>query len=176
MEKKRLCNFRNPSQYIHFYSKTKLIFKKKLSHSRRPKTLRLWGKILGAEKDYYVAEGDEVQPVGEEEPLPDAEPRGAGVNKYTYFVTSGRKQTHSFLDYIIISILLFRKYCINLLLALDEWVELPLITPKHVVQARRIKHILTGNLGAKIITNPFFDGEERHYVIFVISIILTRIA
>ena len=147
-----------------------------MSHSRRPKTLKLWGKILGAEKDYYVAEGDEVQPLGEEEPLPDAEPRGAGANKYTYFVTSGRKQTHKFFGLYNDFYSFFHKLCINLLLALDEWVELPLITPKHIVQARRIKHILTGNLGAKIITNPFFDGEERHYVIFISSIVLIRIA
>jgi radial spoke head protein 4A len=50
-------------------------------------------------------------------------------------------------------------------LAFGPWVELPVITPKHILMARKIKHIFTGNLEANIITNPFFFGKEKHYVI-----------
>jgi len=113
----------------------------KLAHNSKAKTLRLWGKILGSEKDYYIVEADGVEPsgeAGEEDPaLADAEPRGTGVNKFTYFVAND---------------------------ALGNWVELPLITPKHILMARKIKHIFTGNLEANIITNPFFFGKEKHYL------------
>ena len=63
-----------------------------MAHNSKAKTLRLWGKILGSEKDYYVVEADGVEPsgeAGEEDPaLADAEPRGTGVNKFTYFVAN----------------------------------------------------------------------------------------
>lgn len=50
---------------------------------------------------------------------------------------------------------------------LDEngWVELPLLMPRHVIQARKIKHAFTGNLDQKINSSPSFDGKEREYVI-----------
>ena len=49
---------------------------------------------------------------------------------------------------------------------MEEWKELPLIAPRHLLQARRIKHILTGDLEANIITNPYFFGKEKHFVDF----------
>lgn len=63
-------------------------------------------------------------------------------------------QVTSYLEYVLIGYLAF-----------GPWVELPVITPKHVLMARKIKHIFTGNLEANIITNPFFFGYEKHYVI-----------
>jgi hypothetical protein len=49
--------------------------------------LRLWGKILCSEKDYYVAEAVGVE--GDDGELPtNTEPRGTGANKFTYFVTN----------------------------------------------------------------------------------------
>ena len=48
---------------------------------------RLWGKIKGTEKDYFVVEG--IKEAGEEEggePLP--EPRGSGINRFAYWVTN----------------------------------------------------------------------------------------
>lgn len=115
----------------------------KLAHQTKAKSLKLWGKILGSEKDYYVVEADGAQESGEEggappeEPPADAEPKGTGVNKFSYFVANT---------------------------AFGPWVELPVITPKHVLMARKIKHIFTGNLEANIITNPFFFGKEKHYL------------
>ena len=54
--------------------------------------MRLWGKIRGTEKDYYVAEG-KVEAAddgaGGDPPLAeDAEARGTGVNVYVYWVTN----------------------------------------------------------------------------------------
>jgi len=55
--------------------------------------MRLWGKIRGTEKDYYVAEGKlEAAEGGEGEGAAalgdDAEARGTGVNVFVYWVTN----------------------------------------------------------------------------------------
>merc|ERR1719230_189343 len=62
-------------------------------------SLRLWGKVLGTEGDYLVAEGmltsipkptgDDVEvpvPVMPDSPEYDVEPRGEGANSFTYWV------------------------------------------------------------------------------------------
>ena len=53
---------------------------------KNAKYLRLWGKIIGSQKDYYIAEG---QADGGEEAAgelsPDTEPKGTGANKWTFF-------------------------------------------------------------------------------------------
>ena len=53
--------------------------------------MRLWGKIRGTEKDYYVAEGKVEAAEGGEEGgqlAEDAEARGTGVNAFVYWVTN----------------------------------------------------------------------------------------
>ena len=42
--------------------------------------------------------------------------------------------------------------------------ELPLITPEHVKAARKIKHLFSGDLNAKINSYPPFPGVEKHLV------------
>jgi hypothetical protein len=51
-------------------------------------SLRLWGKIRGTERDYYIAEGIAAGgEANEEEGQVDMEPKGAdGVNRWTYWV------------------------------------------------------------------------------------------
>jgi hypothetical protein len=54
--------------------------------------MRLWGKIVGTEKDYYIAEGVLEGGEGAEdgaEPSEGMEPRGSGVNKYVYWACNG---------------------------------------------------------------------------------------
>mmetsp|Transcript_60722 Transcript_60722/g.106369 ORF Transcript_60722/g.106369 Transcript_60722/m.106369 type:complete len:494 (+) Transcript_60722:125-1606(+) len=105
--------------------------------------LRLWGKILGLEGDYYVAEGvleTKSAPVAAPPALPgtaeyDVEPRGEGANSFTYWVASG---------------------------SCAPWVRLPSARASHVVAARAIKHFLTGNLDAPVHSMPWFPGKERH--------------
>jgi hypothetical protein len=46
--------------------------------------VRLWGKIWGTEKDYYIAEGTSDANQLEEPPA-DFEARGSGVNKFVYW-------------------------------------------------------------------------------------------
>jgi hypothetical protein len=56
--------------------------------------LRLWGKITGTEKDYFIAEGVVEGGGGEggeegAEGSDSMEPRGSGVNKYVYWACNG---------------------------------------------------------------------------------------
>jgi radial spoke head protein 4A len=98
--------------------------------------IRLWGKILGTDADYYVAEAFKEGETGEEDPdNPDAEIAGAGANKYSYLVTND--------------------------LAVGEWTKLPNTKPKEIVASRRIKKLMSGNPAAKVVTHPPFPGTEE---------------
>jgi len=93
----------------------------------------LWGKIKGTEADYFVAEG-KLEAAGEEdggEKVAEeaSEPRGTGINTYVYWV------------------------CNN---PLSGWTLLPDLKPSDILNARNIKHTLSGDLSRKIFTNPFY--------------------
>ena len=77
---------------------------KKLFKTEEIKELRFWGKIYGSEKDYYIAMGTTTKKY-KDDISPEWEPRGKGVNQYTFWVTHN---------------------------VLESWVELPLISPDHV--------------------------------------------
>jgi len=98
-----------------------------------PSKVRFWGKVLGLDADYYVAEA-----AGECGRAADGEvemdPPGQGVNEFAYFVTSDLA---------------------------GEWLKLPDIKPNEIVAAREIKRVFTGNLQAEVVTHPFFDGPEE---------------
>ena len=66
------------------------------------------------------------------------EPKGTGVNKYTYWVAH-----QSFPA---------------------EWKQLPDLTPADIKAARDVKVLLTGDLERTIHTNPFFFKKEKHYL------------
>lgn len=98
--------------------------------------MRFWGKIYGIQRDYWVVEG--VLDTAEETTNDwQCEKRGEGVNKLVYWVND------------------------NLL---EDWVQLPDVTPLQIKIARVIKHICTGNLNASIDSNPPFPGKERHFL------------
>jgi hypothetical protein len=79
---------------------------KNLQKRSNANNLRFWGKILCRKHDLYVAEGF-VSKSFSDEIEPELEPRGSeGVNKLTFWVTSD---------------------------LLQDWVELPLISPKHLI-------------------------------------------
>ena len=63
------------------------------------------------------------------------EARGTGINKNTYWVTTD---------------------------ILGDWVELPLIGPDHITVARQIRYVFSGELDRKVVTNPNFNGLEKH--------------
>jgi len=105
--------------------------------------VRLWGKIRGSERDYYVLEGTVGAGGGEDggeeggAAAGGAEARGTGVNKYVYWVTNS---------------------------PLDAWVMLPDLKPQDIINARRIKYIISGNINNKIYTNPFYFESEKTYL------------
>ncbi|KAM7364483.1 radial spoke head protein 4a isoform 1-T2 [Cochliomyia hominivorax] len=65
------------------------------------------------------------------------EPIGRGVNRYSYFVVNALS---------------------------DEWIELPIVTPKQISLSRQIKKFFTGDLEAEIVSYPSFCGKEKHYL------------
>eukprot|EP00930_Biecheleria_cincta_P013507 TRINITY_DN11_c0_g1_i2.p1 TRINITY_DN11_c0_g1~~TRINITY_DN11_c0_g1_i2.p1 ORF type:complete len:445 (-),score=106.82 TRINITY_DN11_c0_g1_i2:383-1717(-) len=99
--------------------------------------LSFWGKILGADADYYVAQAQREGGGGDDEGEdgdPDAEPSGTGANLFTYYVTNDLA---------------------------GDWRRLPNIKPKEIIASRNIKRMFSGNAGAKVITHPFFEGTEE---------------
>jgi hypothetical protein len=62
---------------------------KSLSGKTGAGQLRLWGKIRGTQKDYYIAEGV-LEAGGDDDGEKPAnfEPRGTGVNQYVYWATN----------------------------------------------------------------------------------------
>jgi len=89
---------------------------KKHTLTAKAEQVRLWGKIRGSEKDYYVLEGTVGTGGGEEggeeggAPVVEGmEARGSGVNKYAYWVTNS---------------------------PLDAWVILPDLKPQDIINAR----------------------------------------
>jgi len=107
--------------------------------------LRFWGKIYASKRDYFIACGN-VGKVFQDEIGEEVEPRGKGVNEITYWVTDD---------------------------LMDKWVELPLISPQHIIIARliltvkcdidrKIKYMFTGDLERRVKTYPKFRGKEKH--------------
>ena len=99
--------------------------------------MRLWGKIRGSQKDYYVAEGSLAVGEGDTSQEGLEEPRGTGINKNVYWVASG---------------------------PMSEWIQLPDLKPQDIINARSIKMAFTGNLDHQIYTNPFYFGTEKTYL------------
>jgi len=113
---------------------------KKLATDSGASNLRFFGKMHGTQHDYYIVEatlegGEEEEDAGDAES--GAEPKGTGVNKFTYYVTHN---------------------------SLSEWVKLPDLNPQDLQSARQIKVLLTGDLERPIYSNPFFFGKEKHYL------------
>lgn len=111
-------------------------------------SLRLWGKVLGTEGDYLVAEGvlksipkaadaPEKVPILPSSPEFDVEPRGDGANTFTYWVSAG---------------------------GCTPWVRLPAARASQIVASRNMKHIMTGNLDTPVLSMPWFPGKERHFL------------
>jgi len=82
--------------------------------------LRLWGKIRGTQKDYYIAEGTLEGGAAEDgEQVEGFEARGTGVNKFVYWATNS---------------------------PMDSWTQLPDLKPIDIINARSIKYCFSGNL------------------------------
>ncbi len=58
---------------------------KALAASTGAANVRLWGKVQGLNRDYYIAEGTSDANQGDEEKPAEFEARGSGVNKFVYW-------------------------------------------------------------------------------------------
>jgi radial spoke head protein 4A len=121
---------------------------KQLSASTGAREVRLWGKLLGREGDYWVAEGKADAPEDEAE-AKDAlghavEATGTGANTYSYWVCAWPGA---------------------------PWVRLPRVTPHQVLVARKVRRFLTGRLDARVGGHPPFPGQEASLVRALIAII-----
>ena len=107
-----------------------------LSSTLSAGSVSFFGKIYGTKKDYYVAEGIDIDPPADANYENDMEKRKEdGFNRNVFFVTND--------------------LC-------EKWVELPDVKPKQIILSRKIKYIFTGDLNRKIHSNPDFHGEEKH--------------
>merc|ERR1719382_1539078 len=99
--------------------------------------------MLGTNADYYVAEGLLQSPPGAlpapptlpNTPEDDVEAKGEGANTYSYWVSTGGSA---------------------------PWIRLPAARASHIVAARSVKRMLTGDLSSPVLSTPWFPGKERH--------------
>lgn len=99
-------------------------------------SVQFFGKIIGSEKDYYIAEGVDMDPTGEINYENDMEKiKEDGVNRNIFFVTNDLS---------------------------EKWVELPVVKPSQIIASRKIRYMFTGDLNRPIHSNPNFVGQEKH--------------
>jgi len=144
---------------------------KNLVDTHTLQNVRFWGKILGTQKNYIVAEveyreGAEDEEQGEEEgeeeeakedegeeakededdiPKPDYKPPPVIPREENG--TGCNKKTYFVCNE-----------------PGTEWVKLPPVTPAQIVCARQIKKFFTGDLNAAVISYPPFPGTEMNYL------------
>ena len=112
---------------------------KALANNTAATNVRFWGKVVGTERDYFIAEGvaEDANPPEEEENAELKEARGTGVNTFAYWV------------------------CNN---PASDWVALPDLYPSDIKASRDIKMSFTGQLDRKLFSNPFFFKTEAVYL------------
>ncbi|MEJ1286747.1 hypothetical protein NN561_017756 [Cricetulus griseus] len=143
---------------------------KQLTDTHPIQRCRFWGKILGLEMNYIVAEvefraGEDEEEVeeegvaeerdageseageGEEDELPKSEYKAPqAIPK-----EENRTGTNKYVYFVC-----------------NEpgrpWMKLPSVTPAQIVTARKIKKFFTGRLDAAIISYPPFPGNESNYL------------
>ncbi|KAG3256280.1 radial spoke head protein 6 homolog A [Ictidomys tridecemlineatus] len=141
-------------------------------------TCRFWGKILGLQRSYLVAEvefregeeeaeeeeveelmegGEVVEAHGEEEGEEDEEKAVDVIPKPTWKPPPAIPKEDSRTG--------ANKY---LYFVCNEpgrpWTRLPHVTPAQIVHARKIKKFFTGHLDAPVISYPPFPGNEANYL------------
>ncbi|XP_051020465.1 radial spoke head protein 4 homolog A [Acomys russatus] len=143
---------------------------KQLTDTHPIQRCRFWGKILGLEMNYIVAEvefrdGEEEEEMGEEGVAEerDNEESDAGEGEEDELPKSlykapqaipkeeSRTGTNKYVYFVC-----------------NEpgrpWVKLPSVTPAQIVTARKIKKFFTGRLDAAIVSYPPFPGNESNYL------------
>ena len=110
--------------------------------------VRLWGKILGQNSDYYIAECSmaERKPTA---PVPEDPPKGVvipdpiGDDQECFFM----KSTNQFVYYACSA-------------PGQPWTRLPDTNPETLIQAKHVRRFLTGDLKASVLSKNPFPGKE----------------
>jgi len=93
--------------------------------------MRFWGKIIGTQADYYIAEADNEEEISDE--LKEVVEDATGANKYSYWVCSYPG---------------------------GPWEKLELLHPAQVVASRKLKKYFTGKLNAEVFGYPPFSMTQ----------------
>ncbi|XP_074848089.1 radial spoke head protein 6 homolog A-like isoform X2 [Carettochelys insculpta] len=153
-----------------------LLALKQLVSTQPIQTCRFWGKILGLEMNYIVAEveyreGEEEEETEEEEVIEEGGKEGGEGKddeedeereddeppKSTYKPPpvvpkeENRTGTNKFIYFV----------CNE---PGKPWVKLPPVTPAQIVAARKMKKFFTGRLDAPVVSYPPFPGNEANYL------------
>ncbi|CAK6975024.1 radial spoke head protein 6 homolog A [Scomber scombrus] len=144
---------------------------KQLVESQGLQRCRLWGKILGKESSYIIAEADYREGEEEEEQIngeaaeeeereaeaPENENEMDPLPQSTYKPPPSVPKeaigtgTNKFLYYV----------CKEPGL---PWVKLPTVSPAQITVARQIRKFFTGRLDAPVVSYPPFPGNEANYL------------
>ncbi|KAM8788313.1 radial spoke head protein 4 homolog A [Rhynchonycteris naso] len=143
---------------------------KQLTDTHPIQRCRFWGKILGLEMNYIVAEvefreGEDEEEVEEEdvtEERDDGESEGKEDDEdelprslYKALQALPKEESRTGANKY------FYFVCNE---PGSPWVKLPSVTPAQIVIARKIKKFFTGRLGAPITSYPPFPGNESNYL------------
>ncbi|XP_033016481.1 radial spoke head protein 6 homolog A-like [Lacerta agilis] len=158
-------------EYYHIF-----LALKQLVNTHPIQTCRFWGKILGIEANYIVAEiefregeeeeeaeeeelGEEGQKEGsegrdedEDEEEEKDEPPKPNYKPPPVIPKEDNRTGANKYTYFV---------CNE---AGKPWVRLPHVTPAQIVNARKIKKYFTGRLDAPIVSYPPFPGNESNYL------------
>eukprot|EP00758_Cryptobia_borreli_P018762 Tbor_TRINITY_DN7440_c0_g1::TRINITY_DN7440_c0_g1_i1::g.14595::m.14595/K19756/RSPH4A; radial spoke head protein 4A len=128
---------------------------------------RFWGKIIGKKCDYYIAEC-QIDESRLPEPEEDAEEEEEleGKPPVTIFLGLAGYKTRDAprAPPEEAKGLNENKYYVSTSDDITDWVQLPDVKPSHIVGARNIYKMFSGDLSAAIDCHPPFPGTERHYL------------
>ncbi|KAH8261215.1 hypothetical protein KR044_005355 [Drosophila immigrans] len=125
-----------------------LPFKMRKNQERKPKPAHIGPELTPGVYGWENIDPDDLikmtpkaepVPLAEEIEFYDVPPEfvGRGCNRFSYFVVN----------------------CLY-----DDWIELPIVTPRQIIVSRHIKKFFTGDLEADIVSYPCFPGKEKHYL------------
>lgn len=144
---------------------------KKLTETVSVVSCRFWGKILGLEKNYYVAEiqfRDEEEYEEESNENSESNNENGSENAEDDDDNSDKLPTSSYKPSPTIPSEVAGRAGVNKYVYFvcnepgDEWVRLPSCTPQHVQNSRQITKFLTGRLDASVTCFPNWVGNESH--------------
>ncbi|XP_077756745.1 radial spoke head protein 4 homolog A isoform X1 [Canis aureus] len=143
---------------------------KQLTDTHPIQRCRFWGKILGLEMNYLVAEvefreGEDEEDIEDEDVPEERDDGDSGADEddedelprafYKTPQATPKEESRTGAN----------KY---VYFVCNEpgrpWVKLPSVTPAQIVTARKIKKFFTGRLDAPIVSYPPFPGNESNYL------------